>query len=151
MAKPHELASVRLLAGLSEAQLDAIAAIGEYRVYEAGRTVFVEGDEGTHVFCVLNGRVELTIALGDKTQQVPVHVSTPGSVFGEFALFEDHIRSATARAALPASIFAVKAELLLQAFAKDPAMGYAAMRNLCRIMVDRMKKTTQELRASLMW
>ena len=151
MAKAHPLSKIRLFAGLSDEQLDAVEEAGERRRYEAGDTLFSEGEEGTHAYCLLSGRVELSVAMADRTEQVPVHVATPGSVFGEFVLFERRPRSATARAVRSVHVLAVRAEDLHAEFVKDPAAGYIVMHNLCNILVDRMRKTTGELRASLMW
>ena len=151
MAKSHPLKEIRLFAGLSDLQLDAVEEAGDLRKYEAGDTLFSEGEEGTHVYCLLAGRVELSVAMGDLTEQVPVHVATPGSVFGEFVLFERRPRSATARAVRGVHVLAVGAEALHAVFVEDPAAGYVVMHNLCNILVDRMRKTTGELRASLMW
>ena len=147
----HPLSKIRLFAGLSDEQLDAIEGAGERRKYAAGDTLFTEGEEGTHVYCLVSGRVELSVAMSDQTEQVPVHVATVGSVFGEFVLFEQRPRSATARAVRGAHVLAVTAEDMHAAFVADPAAGYVVMHNLCNILVERMRKTTGELRASLMW
>jgi len=151
MAKAHPLSKIRLFAGLSSEQLDAIERAGERRKYSAGETLFAEGEEGAHVYCLLSGRVELSVAMSDQTEQVPVHVATPGSVFGEFVLFEQRPRSATARAVRGVHVLAVAAEDMHASFVVDPQAGYVVMHNLCNILVERMRKTTSELRASLMW
>ena len=151
MAKPHPLSTIRLFAGIPDEALDRIEAAGETRTYADGETLFSEGDTGTHMYAVLEGRVQLTVALHDKTEQVPVHIATRGSVFGEFVLFETRPRSATAMAMKPVRAFAVTAEDLQTIFDGAPAVGLTMMRNLCTILVDRMRKTTTELRASLVW
>lgn len=151
MAKKHPLSIVRLFEGLSDKQLAAIEAVGEYRDYVDGDTIFSEGDAGSHMYAVLEGRVQLEVALGNTAEQVPVHVSATGSVFGEFVLFEDEPRSASARALKSVHAFAATAEDLEKVFGVESAAGYKVMKNLCRIQVDRMRKTTSELRASLIW
>ena len=98
MAKTLPLKTIRLLQGLDDRQLQLIENAGESREYEVGETIFEEGTEGTHIYCILDGRVEISLKLGDATDQAPVHTGTPGSVFGEFILFEKTTRSATARA-----------------------------------------------------
>jgi CRP-like cAMP-binding protein len=151
MAKSHPLAQIKLFDRLGPEQLEALERVGEVKQYEVGDTIFAEGDPGTHLYCVLDGRVEITLALGDQTDQAPVHVVVPGSVFGEFVMFATEARSATARAVKPVSIFTVGAEELRQVFGEDPTCGYRVMDNLCRILVGRIRKTTKELKASLMW
>jgi CRP-like cAMP-binding protein len=151
MSKEHSLSLIRLFAGLSEVQLSAIEAVGEFRNYEEGETIFAEGDEGTHLYAVTEGRVQLSVGLHGQTEQVPVHISTPGSVFGEFVLFEKLPRSATAQVYRGTGVFVVTAEQMETVFQQDPAAGHLVMRNLCSILVSRMRKTTSELRASLAW
>jgi CRP-like cAMP-binding protein len=151
MAKANPLAGIRLFAGLDDGQLARIADAGEHVEYELGDTIFEEGDAGTRLCCLIDGRVEISVALGGATEQVPVHTATAGSVFGEFVLFETAPRSATVRATKPAKVLAIEAEALRAIFAADPKAGYRTLDNLCRILVDRMRKTTRELRSSLMW
>lgn len=151
MAKTPPLSTIRLLRGLDDKQLQLIENAGEFREYEVGETIFDEGTEGTHIFCILDGRVEISLKLGNATDQAPVHTGTPGSVFGEFILFETTTRSATARAVKTVNIFAITATALRGIFVDHPEIGYPVMDNLCRILVGRVSKTTQELRSSLMW
>ena len=151
MAKSHHLSKIRLFAGIENDHLALIEAAGESRTYKDGETIFSEGDKGTHVYAVLEGRVQLSVALTNRTEQVPVHVSARGSVFGEFVLFEEEPRSATAMALKPVRAFAVTAEDVQEIFDEHPVVGLTMMRNLCTILVDRMRKTTTELRASLVW
>ncbi len=151
MSKEHRLSPIRLFAGLSDEQLAEIDAAGEFRTYGEGETIFSEGDEGTHLYAVTKGRVQLSVGLRGQTEQVPVHVSTPGSVFGEFVLFEKLPRFASAQAYRGTEVFVVTAAEMEAVFTKDPAAGHRVMRNLCSILVSRMRKTTTELRASLTW
>jgi len=151
MGKKNPLSKIRLFSGIGDEHLALIEAAGETRTYQDGETLFSEGNEGTHVYAVISGRVQLSVGLAGGTEQVPVHVSARGSVFGEFVLFEEKPRSATAMAMKPVQAFAVTAEDLQVIFDEHPAVGLTIMRNLCTILVDRMRKTTTELRASLVW
>ncbi len=151
MSKEHRLSGIRLFAGLSDGQLSALEEVGEYRTYKEGQTIFAEGDDGTHLYAVLEGRVQLSVGLRAQTEQVPVHVAAPGSVFGEFVLFEKLPRSASAKAYRGTRVFVVTAEDTDEVFSRDPRAGHLVMRNLCAILVGRMRKTTVELRASLTW
>lgn len=151
MSKEHRLSTIRLFAGLTTEHLDALLEVGVFRTYEQGATVFSEGDDGTHLYALLAGRVQLSVQLGDATEQVPVHTCTSGSEFGEFVLFETTPRTATARAVKSTEVFVVTREELDRVFARFPDAGLTVLRNLCGILVGRMRKTTTELRASLTW
>ncbi len=147
----HRLAACKLFEGLDKGQLDTLEKAGEYREYGPSDTVFEEGDAGTHVYCVVGGRAEIHVELGKTGDRAPVHVCTEGSFFGEFVLFSDSPRSATVHAVKQLDIFAIRGEDLRAVCEADPACGYRVLDNLCKALVGRMHKTTQELRASLMW
>lgn len=154
MAKPPlesvPLAQNELLVGLKSSEVKAIEKAGSTRKYKIGKTIFTEGDEGTHVFCVISGRVEITIGLGD-IDEAPVHVGPAGTVFGEFVLFDGHRRSATARAVKPVKLLAIDRETLRRYMEDNPGAGYRIMTNLSNVLVSRICKTTDNLRASLTW
>ncbi len=146
----HTLSGIRLLADLTDTELDAIEGIGEWRSYEVGDTIFAEGNPGTHLYLVVRGRAEISVSVG-VAEQAPVHVSDAGSCFGEFVLFQRSERSATTRALEATRILAVEAAEIEELFQRQPAVGYRVMHNLCQILVGRMGKTTESLRSSLMW
>jgi CRP-like cAMP-binding protein len=147
----HRLSAIKLLHGLDDGQLAAVEAAGEWLRFEAGDVVFAEGDGGGELYFVAEGRAEITVALGGTAEQAPVHMAAPGSVFGELALCHDGPRTATVRVVKDAEILRVGREALQALFDRDPHAGYLVMGNLCRILSERMCKTTRELRASLMW
>jgi CRP-like cAMP-binding protein len=60
--------------------------------YPAGTVIIKEGDEGNHMYVVLEG--ELVISLKNKT----LASSLPGEIVGEMALINSDIRSATVTA-----------------------------------------------------
>ena len=151
MGKEHRLAVIKLFAELSIDQLEAIEAVGSFRNYDVGEVIFAEDDTGTHLYAIMEGRVQLSVWLPDKSEQVPVHIAAHGSEFGEFVLLEDKPRSATATTMKPTSVLVITAGELDSVFTNDPAVGWKVMRNMCRIQVDRMRKTTAELSASLGW
>ncbi len=65
------------------------------KVFEAGDTIFREGEVGDRMYILLNGAVELRVKL-DKGEAVIKVVDTPNDFFGEMALLDDRPRSATA-------------------------------------------------------
>ncbi|HXJ09764.1 MAG TPA: cyclic nucleotide-binding domain-containing protein [Burkholderiales bacterium] len=72
--------------------VEAQDSASEMLRFEAGRTVFKEGDPGDTVYVVLDGKVDLRVA-GRLVETVG-----PGGVLGEMALIEQAPRVATATA-----------------------------------------------------
>ena len=145
------LKKAKLLAGLSDKQLEALEACGDTRSHTQDEVVFEEGAPGNEIFVLLTGRVQITVEMSRKTEQAPVHTVVPGSVFGEFALATDAERSATAVALKDCEFFVFSRDEFQTLADKDPALGYCVMQNLSEILVGRITKTTRELRASLMF
>ncbi len=90
------LAKVPLFAGLSRRQLGKLLVKLFEKEYEAGETIFPEGEPGKALFIVLDGSVSICRAgLGGEHR---IATLGPGAYFGELALIDDHPRLATARA-----------------------------------------------------
>jgi CRP-like cAMP-binding protein len=92
------LRNVSFFEGLSDEDLDQVAAIVRKVSAEEDEILFREGDQGDAFFIVHEGGVELTVAR-PSGQVEKLALRRPGEVFGEMALLNDAPRSATARAA----------------------------------------------------
>lgn len=145
------LAEASLLRGLTTAEVAHLESCGEMRGYRDGETIFVQGSPGDEVFILMGGRVMITVAMELASQQAPVHTVVPGKVFGEFALVADHERSASAVAVKDSVCFVLSRQAFHRLAGTDPHLGYVVLRDLGEILVGRIIKTTQELRASLLY
>lgn len=56
--------------------------------YEKGELLFSQGDTGTNLYIVRNGRIKLYTVSADGRQQI-LRILEPGDFFGELALFQD--------------------------------------------------------------
>lgn len=88
------LRHVRLFAGLSEEDLEAIAEVSVSRRYQAGEVVFREGDGGDTCFIVRSGLARAVRQHSDGRSITLSHFG-PGDIFGELAMFDEEPRSAT--------------------------------------------------------
>ena len=96
------LEKVPLFAGLSRRQLGKLLVKLFEKEYEAGETIFPEGEPGKALFIVLDGSVSICRAgLGGEHR---IATLSPGAYFGELALIDDHPRLATARAEEPSAL-----------------------------------------------
>ena len=86
-----ELRTIPLFKALGAESLVPVAAIASHVMFDAGDTIFVQGDEGDRLYVVSQGRVEIV-----KDAQ-RLALLAPGHSFGEMALIESAPRSATAR------------------------------------------------------
>jgi CRP/FNR family transcriptional regulator len=81
------LRGVPLFAGLSEATLTRIAAVGQSRTYEAGEHILLEGEPCIAAYVVLDGTVRVYRVSREGREQVLVRLK-PGQAFNTVPLFQ---------------------------------------------------------------
>jgi CRP-like cAMP-binding protein len=117
----------------SVTQPDAIAGLiidhGTPRRFDAGATVFREGDRGAFVYAVVDGQVNLTVATR-AGRDVLVAVKRRGHSFGELAALDGRARSATATATRASVLAALDGTAFLQVLEGRPSAAIALLRQL---------------------
>jgi len=87
------LKRVPLLSGLDDRQLERLARSFKERTFKEGSTVTSEGSTGTGFFLIADGNANVTV--GDEQRAT----LGPGDYFGEIALIDQDVRSASITAA----------------------------------------------------
>ena len=99
MTLEETLASVEIFSELPQADISRLAKVTVVRQYKDGDVIVREGELGVAFYVVSKGRVEVYKSSGD-SEQVLTSLGE-GSFFGEMALFDNHVRSASVRAQGP--------------------------------------------------
>ena len=89
------LRTVPIFSELSETDIASLARLTSRRTCPKDTVVFFENEEGDSFFCIVDGRIKVTI-LGDDGREVILSVLGRGDFFGEMALLDNEPRSATA-------------------------------------------------------
>jgi CRP/FNR family transcriptional regulator, cyclic AMP receptor protein len=89
------LRTVPIFSELSDADIASLARLTSHRTCPKDTVVFFENEEGDSFFCIVDGRIKVTI-LGDDGREVILSVLGRGDFFGEMALLDNEPRSATA-------------------------------------------------------
>ena len=97
MAVEEVLANVELFAELDKDDIDRIAKSAIVRDFQKGDVIVRENEAGVALYIVARGTVEVVKGLGSGSEQKLAEL-TEGSFFGEMALFDNHVRSASVRA-----------------------------------------------------
>ncbi len=148
-----------LCRALSEAELEAIAAIVETRDIAAGKELFREGDPGDGLFLVVAGEIEI-IKRGSRGDRSLARLNA-GGVLGEMSLITSDARSATGRATVGSKVLQLPAQrfrpLLAQgstaalkiaaAIAEVLARRLAAMNSMVLELADKVDPAGQKLPA----
>ena len=112
--------------------------------YRKGETVFREGDEGTGMFCLLEGQAEV-IRDGPLGHPVPVAILNSGEIFGELGFVAHIRRSATVRTRNDSKILVLSPAEFRKMEVKDPRLAVKLLTNLFKILVTRFNEKSQAL------
>lgn len=94
------LRNVPLFRSLNQRQLESLARLFVQREFEAGAAMVTQGLGGQGLFVITDGDAQATRERQDGTR-VEVNRFGPGDFFGELALLDDGVRTATVTALEP--------------------------------------------------
>jgi uncharacterized membrane protein len=139
MSTRHQelLANIPLFESLTEDDLKNLSNRVEDIEYAEGNVIFRQGDEGSSLFVIEEGAVE--ISYGEGRTKVTLADLFPGQYFGELSLFDGSPRSATATATKPSRVIRLDRADLVDFVNKNPA---AALRIIAE-MSDRLRQTNE--------
>jgi len=100
------LGRVPVFSTLVRSDLERIAQLTVPRQFEPGQVVFREGDASDTCYIVREGQARAIREHGDG-RTITLATFGPGDIFGELAMFEDELRSATVEAVEPTAAVAV--------------------------------------------
>ena len=134
MSNIESLKKAQLFAGLSQDELESVAALCESRTFEEGQTILGQGDTSTELYIIEQGMVEVSLTIG-------ADISTPllnlgaGQVFGEMALIDQGARSATVKVMEgPTVVSTISHDAFLNLCESNHHLGFIVMRNLAAEM-----------------
>jgi CRP/FNR family cyclic AMP-dependent transcriptional regulator len=107
-------------------------------LYAHGEPIIRQGEMGDCMYVVQSGEVEVVQAKAGGEQRLAVLKS--GDFFGEMAIFEKDVRSATVRASGEARVLKVDKRTLMRRMKEDPLLAF----NLLQTMSRRIRKLSNE-------
>jgi uncharacterized membrane protein len=131
------LSKIALFESLTDEDLDTLALRLEEVVFEEGDVIFNQGDEGSSLFIIEEGGVE--IGYGEGKARVVLATLFNGQYFGELSLFDGSPRSATATALKHSELIRLDRAELVDFVNKNPA---AALRIIAE-MGERLRQTNE--------
>ncbi|HPP88675.1 MAG TPA: cyclic nucleotide-binding domain-containing protein [bacterium] len=141
----------QIFENLTDNELKLIENICKIQNIPENENIFEEGAPSDDIFILLKGKVAIEIQLQVKTDKAQVHTVEEGQVFGEFGLIDREARSASADTLKDSTVIRIPIDDLTKLMDANTAIGYKIMKNFNKILASRIKKTTKELRASLLW
>ena len=107
--------------------------------YKKGEVIFRQGDKGNCMFVIQDGEVE-AIAEADG-REFRLRKMGPNEFFGEMALFEQEVRTATIRTTRPTRILSIDKKNFLGGIHEDPSLAF----RIVRTMSHRIRDLTERL------
>ena len=107
--------------------------------YREGEVIFRQGDAGDCMFVIQKGEVE-ALAESDG-REFRLRTMGPNEFFGEMALFEKELRTATIRATKPTHVLTIDKKNFLGGIHEDPSLAYRiveTMSHRIRDLTDRL-------------
>ena len=105
------------------------------KVYHDGDVIIRQGDVDDCMYVIQEGKVE--IVLESQGQENILNVLDTGDFFGEMALFDKDVRSATVRSLGETKVLTVDKKSLMRRFLEDPSLAFR--------LVETMSKRIREL------
>lgn len=131
MNKADLLSKVSVFFQMKREDLQRIAELAQYHVFHKGDVIIREGAPGRQLFIIVSGKVEIIKGLGEKTER-RVRTFGPHSYFGEMALIDGLVRSASVVAKKETQVLSLDQLDLRQEIEKYPTLAIELLQMLSR-------------------
>jgi CRP/FNR family cyclic AMP-dependent transcriptional regulator len=140
------LSSCYLFRGLSKSQLHRLSALAKEVQIQKGQWLMHERQEGTEMFVLKEGAVELLTTVNDDFELPIAILRNPGDCTGTASLLEPYLYSLSVRCAEEGKMLVIKRVDLQKLITDDCELGFTVMTNLAKHLLDRLKETRLELK-----
>ena len=132
------LRSIPLFAGLTEQELAKIAALAQVRQYATRTVVVNQGDAALALFAIVRGRLKVA-SCGPDGRDTVLGIMSDGEVFGEVALIDGGVRSATCTTVEPSELLVLDRAEFLELLEKSPTIAV----KLLHVLAGRLRRLSQ--------
>ncbi len=133
----HPLPSI--VDGLAPADIRFLRRQCRRDYFDAGETIFEQGDRGDALFLLSRGRADVTIYIAELGQEKRLQTLLGGAVFGEMALLDDKPRAASVRAVDPSVCYRLDRGAFELIKRDRPVLALKLFNNLCIMFSERMR------------
>lgn len=125
--------------------LEKIAALIKTRTYPPKSFIIHEGENGNAMYILNQGAVRVEKKTLSKDKFTVVNLRDDMNVFfGEMALMDDDVRSASVYAVTPVECFEIRKTDFERLCEANPKIGYYVCREIAKSLAGRLRKTTSD-------
>lgn len=106
-----------------------------------GATIFKEGDPGSFLCLILEGKTVIT-KQGDDGNEHTIGIAGPGKTIGEMALIDGEPRSASCTCQTDVEVALLSKNQFDKLVQSAPLLGYKLMARLAKLLSQRLRQTT---------
>ncbi|MEQ1890470.1 MAG: glutaminase A [Alphaproteobacteria bacterium] len=140
----YALREMNIFRGLTGEEISCLERHITTISYEAGETIFREGDPAQVFFTLASGSVSVVRRLSDGGRSVRLASIGPGVAFGEMALLDPGSRSADVRADTRSLCYMLSMQKLEEISKEYPQIQLKILRNMAQEMSVRLRRANQE-------
>lgn len=144
----EKLKQIPLFADISDnaEDMDRLQAISRPRSVSGGEVVIKEGERGSEMYIMLSGRVEIRRRTRAGDDYTVVKLRAEDNVFfGEMALIDDDVRSATIVTTVDSEFLVLTKRDFLELGDEHPHIALPITREIAKILASRLRKTTGDM------
>ncbi|MCB9079876.1 MAG: cyclic nucleotide-binding domain-containing protein [Anaerolineaceae bacterium] len=157
MSHSYVLEQVDIFEDLSPSQLEMVEKICKQHNFNQGEVIFEENSPSREFYIITDGEVEIQIdpdTIGDGTdahEPTTIAILRRGQSFGEVAIIDPGIRSASARCrSETCRLLEINRDDFVSLLESDYQIGYIVMRNFAVDLSLKIRQTNLLVRESLM-
>ncbi len=135
------LRTIHIFESLSVSELAAIASVTEEVAYPKGTAIIQEGEQGETMYMIIEGEVSVIKRSQGGTEIILDRIRA-GDYFGEMALFEDLLRSATIRTEEDTRLLVLDKREFTEIVREYPLIAL----QICKVLSQRLRKLHEKIR-----
>lgn len=151
------LKQAEIFENLTPEQLELIASISTLITCNTGDVVIEQGTASDELYIIADGEVDILMdpsltGESSTSEQIIITTLRRGQSFGEMALVDQEIRSASARCGQQDTRLVVIPRLkLMELCQSHPTLGYRLMHNLAADLATKIRTADTQMREWLTW
>jgi CRP/FNR family cyclic AMP-dependent transcriptional regulator len=156
----HILRRADVFYDLEDRQLEKVAGLCRELSLGEGDVLFEENSAGDELYVIAAGEIDIVLSSGpdarapDGKAAPPVTIARlrAGQMFGEVALVDEGLRSASARSASDhARLLVVSRDDLIKLCEENTDLGFVLMRNIAADLAFKIRRTDLAAQERLLW